>query len=78
MTNILMNNLNDWLFPFQILLGPNTGMSGGMPGMMPPAPGKMWETGRANTNLRSAASDTAGAGRKERQRDDGEGQRTAV
>uniref|UniRef100_A0A8C9TWL4 Mitochondrial import receptor subunit TOM22 homolog n=1 Tax=Scleropages formosus TaxID=113540 RepID=A0A8C9TWL4_SCLFO len=25
----------------QILLGPNTGMSGGMPGMMPPAPGKM-------------------------------------
>ncbi|XP_056433165.1 mitochondrial import receptor subunit TOM22 homolog [Gadus chalcogrammus] len=25
----------------QILLGPNTGMSGGMPSMMPPAPGKM-------------------------------------
>lgn len=25
----------------QILLGPNTGMSGGMPGMMPPAPGKI-------------------------------------
>ncbi|XP_030629758.1 mitochondrial import receptor subunit TOM22 homolog [Chanos chanos] len=25
----------------QILLGPNAGMSGGMPGMMPPAPGKM-------------------------------------
>ncbi|XP_006636958.1 mitochondrial import receptor subunit TOM22 homolog [Lepisosteus oculatus] len=25
----------------QILLGPNTGMSGGMPGMMAPAPGKM-------------------------------------
>ncbi|KAJ3608142.1 hypothetical protein NHX12_025192 [Muraenolepis orangiensis] len=25
----------------QVLLGPNTGMSGGMPGMMPPAPGKM-------------------------------------
>ncbi|KAL4647861.1 hypothetical protein GN956_G8862 [Arapaima gigas] len=25
----------------QILLGPNTGISGGMPGMMPPAPGKM-------------------------------------
>lgn len=25
----------------QILLGPNTGMSGGMPGMMPLAPGKM-------------------------------------
>ncbi|KAI4795069.1 hypothetical protein KUCAC02_031657 [Chaenocephalus aceratus] len=25
----------------QILLGPNTGMSGGMPGMMPPALGKM-------------------------------------
>ena len=29
-------------------------------------------------NLRSAASDTAGAGRKERQREHGEGQRTAV
>lgn len=40
------NNLNDWLIPFQILLGPNTGMSGGMPGMMPPAPGKMWDTER--------------------------------
>ncbi|XP_077595658.1 mitochondrial import receptor subunit TOM22 homolog [Stigmatopora nigra] len=25
----------------QILLGPNTGMSGGVPGMMPSAPGKM-------------------------------------
>ncbi|XP_050981075.1 mitochondrial import receptor subunit TOM22 homolog [Labeo rohita] len=25
----------------QILLGPNAGMSGGMPGMMPPAPGKL-------------------------------------
>ncbi|KAK5611064.1 Mitochondrial import receptor subunit TOM22 [Crenichthys baileyi] len=25
----------------QILLGPNTAMSGGMPGMMPPAPGKV-------------------------------------
>ncbi|XP_034050190.1 mitochondrial import receptor subunit TOM22 homolog [Thalassophryne amazonica] len=25
----------------QVLLGPNTGMSGGMLGMMPPAPGKM-------------------------------------
>ncbi|KAG7258881.1 hypothetical protein CRUP_035619 [Coryphaenoides rupestris] len=25
----------------QILLGPNTGMSGGMPTMMPPVPGKM-------------------------------------
>ncbi|KAM9424757.1 mitochondrial import receptor subunit TOM22 homolog [Pholidichthys leucotaenia] len=25
----------------QILLGPNTGMSGGIPGMMPPAPGKI-------------------------------------
>jgi len=23
-------------------LGPNAGMSGGMPGMMPPAPGKLW------------------------------------
>lgn len=25
----------------QILLGPNTGMSGGMPGLMPPVPGKI-------------------------------------
>uniref|UniRef100_A0A8P4GHW8 Mitochondrial import receptor subunit TOM22 homolog n=1 Tax=Dicentrarchus labrax TaxID=13489 RepID=A0A8P4GHW8_DICLA len=29
------------LYMTNILLGPNTGMSGGMPGMMPPAPGKM-------------------------------------
>lgn len=26
---------------FQILLGPNTAVSGGMSGMMPPPPGKM-------------------------------------
>lgn len=55
-----MNNLNELFYFFQILLGPNTGMSGGMPGMMPPAPGKMWDTGRANVNLRSAANQTAG------------------
>lgn len=39
---------------WQILLGPNTGMSGGMQGMMPPAPGKMWP--RSSLNSRAAAS----------------------
>lgn len=28
-------------FLFQILLGPNTGLSGGMPGALPPLPGKI-------------------------------------
>ena len=64
------------LLVFQILLGPNTGMSGGMPSMMPPAPGKMWRKQGSHTSPRAASSrpegqlqgDTDQKGRESRNR----------
>lgn len=55
-------------FPPQILLGPNTGMSGGMPGMMPSAPGKMWDE-EDWRETRIGSQQYCSASPKERQRE---------
>lgn len=55
-------------FVRQILLGPNTGMSGGMPGMMPSAPGKIWDE-EDQRQTRIGSQQYGSASPKERQRE---------